>query len=96
MGNIHILCVITPNLSKSVKKELLTFCDALEKAIAAVSYKRTSYKDGSQQVGFILGKSKLAPTLGHTIPRLELYAAVLAVEIAQDHIDTDFQEVKFI
>lgn len=35
---------------------------------------------------------------GHTIPRLELCAAVLAVEIAQtvqDHIDTEFQEVKY-
>lgn len=34
---LHIPRVITPNLSKSVKKELLTFCDASEKTIAAVS-----------------------------------------------------------
>lgn len=98
LENIHIPRVITPNLSKSPKKELLTFCDASEKAIAAVSYMRTTYEDGSQQVGFVLGKSKLAPTSGHTISRLELCAAVLAVEIAQtvqDHIDTEFQEVKY-
>lgn len=83
LENIHIPRVITPNLSKSLKKELLTFCDASEKAIAAVSYMTTTYEDGSQQVGFVLGKSKLAPTSGHTIPRLELCAAVLAIEIAQ-------------
>lgn len=55
---------------------------------------RTTYEDRSQQVGFVLGKPKLAPTSGQTIPRLELYAAVLALEIAQtvqDHIDTEFQ-----
>lgn len=77
-----------------VKKELLTFCDASEKATAAVSYMKTTYEDVTQQVGFVLGKPKLAPTSVHTIPRLELYAAVLAVEIAQavqEHINTEFQ-----
>lgn len=51
-----------------------------------------------EQVGFVSGKSKLAPKSGHTIPRLELCAAVLAVEIAQtvqDHIDTEIQVVKY-
>lgn len=49
LENIHIPRVITytPNLNKSVKKELLTFCDASVKAIAAVSYMRTTYEDGS-------------------------------------------------
>lgn len=98
LENIHIPRAIIPNLSKSLKKKLLTFCDASEKAIAAVSYMKTTYEDGSQQVGFVLGKSKLVPTSGNTIPRLELCAAVLAIEIAQtvqDHTDTEFQEVKY-
>lgn len=94
----HVPRAITQNLSKSTKRELLTFSDASEKAIAAVSYLRTTYEGGSQQVGFILGKTKVAPSSGHTIPRLELCAAVLAIEVAQtvqDHIDIEFQDVKY-
>ncbi|KAM4691875.1 uncharacterized protein WCC33_016681 [Rhinophrynus dorsalis] len=34
-------------------------------------------------VGFVMGKAKLTPKPAHTIPRLELCAAVLAVEIAE-------------
>ena len=34
------------------------------------------------RIGFLLGKAKVAPKSGHTIPRLELCAAVLAVDIA--------------
>ncbi|XP_071161241.1 uncharacterized protein [Mytilus edulis] len=47
---------------------------------------------------FILGKAKVAPTSGHTIPRLELSAAVLAVEITQtivDNLDLHIDTVKF-
>lgn len=44
LENVHIPRVITPNLGKSLKKELLTFCDASEKAIAAVSYMRTTMR----------------------------------------------------
>jgi hypothetical protein len=59
------------------------YAGASEKAIAAVAYLRTLDKDGNPDLGFVLGKAKVAPTNGHTIPRLELCAAVLAVGIAQ-------------
>ena len=39
--------------------------------------------DGQAHVSFMFGKAKLAPTHATTIPRLELCAAVLAVEITQ-------------
>lgn len=45
-----------------------------------------------------MGKSKLAPTSAHTVPRIELCAAVLAVELAQTIIkesDIEFQTVNF-
>ena len=58
-------------------------CDASEKAIAAAAYMKTTDVSGQMSVVFIMGKSKLAPVGGHTIPRLELCAAVLAVEIAE-------------
>jgi hypothetical protein len=34
-------------------------------------------------VSFVFGKGKLAPSYATTIPRLELYAAVLVVEITE-------------
>ena len=48
-----------------------------------MAYLKTSDLDGTIHVGFLLGKAKLAPTSGHTLPRLELCAAVLAVEIGE-------------
>ena len=63
-------------------RELHTFCDASNEAIGAVSYLRTIHCDGEIQVAFVLGKAKLAPSHATTVPRLELCAAVLAVEIA--------------
>ena len=69
-------------LSQTVTKELHVYADASEKAIAAVAYLRTLDKDGNSVLGFVLGKAKVAPTNGHTIPHLELCAAVLAVGIA--------------
>lgn len=78
--------------------ELHVFCDASEKAIAAVAYLKTLNDDGIQQLGFVLGKAKVAPLHGHTIPRLELCAAVLAVEIAEivtEQLDVTFSTVRF-
>lgn len=71
----HSLCQASHN-------ELLLFSDASEKAIASVAYMVSSQSDKPKQVSFVLGKTKVAPSRGHTIPRLELCAAVLSVEIA--------------
>ncbi|XP_071166204.1 uncharacterized protein [Mytilus edulis] len=87
-----------PYLSKPATKELHVLSDASEKAIAAVAYLRTTDSSGEPNIGFILGKAKVAPTSGHTIPRLELSAAVLAVEITQtimDNLDLHIDTVKF-
>lgn len=61
-------------------------------AISAVAYLRVV------DIGFIMGKSKLAPHPAHTVPRLELCSAVLAVEMADliiDEMDIEIHEVKF-
>ncbi|CAB4017297.1 Hypothetical predicted protein [Paramuricea clavata] len=63
--------------------EIHTFCDASTEAIAAVSYIKVVPKDGQAQVSFVFGKAKLAPPHARTIPRLELCAAVLGVEITE-------------
>ncbi|XP_055005215.1 uncharacterized protein LOC129407637 [Boleophthalmus pectinirostris] len=67
-------------------------------AIAAVAYLRVVDTNGQCHVGYMMGKSKLAPSSAHTVPRLELCAAVLAVELAQiiiEESDIEFQAVDF-
>nr|XP_022300829.1 uncharacterized protein LOC111109032 [Crassostrea virginica] len=71
------------------EKTVLIFTDASEVAIAAVAYLFDSH-GGEVNLGFIMGKSKVAPKPATSIPRLELCAAVLGVEIAtiiRDQLD---------
>ncbi|XP_069133221.1 uncharacterized protein [Argopecten irradians] len=81
-----------------VSTELHTFCDASKEAIGAVTYMRTVRSDGSGKLSFVLGKAKMAPHKGHTIPRLELCAAVLGTEVAQaakEQLDINFDIEKY-
>lgn len=81
---LRVPCCYTVASSTGVKKqELHTFCDASNNAIGAVSYLRTVQHNGSIQVSFVFGKAKLAPSHATTIPRLELCAAALGIEITE-------------
>ena len=71
------------NVVKSALRDLYIFCDASEKAIATAAFLRATDDDGQQHASFVLGKSKVAPQHGHTIPRLELCVSVLAVKIGE-------------
>ncbi|XP_049341522.1 uncharacterized protein LOC125806060 [Astyanax mexicanus] len=91
-------CYIPMPLSSTQRKELCIFCDASTTAIGAVAYLRTIDANGNPHVGFVMGKSKLAPRPAHTIPRLELCAAVLAVqmyELIRDEMDMHVDTVRF-
>lgn len=83
------------SLSKADKPEIHVYSDASEKANAAVAF----VKDPETgRYGFILGKAKLAPLLGHTIPRLELCAAVLATEIGDiitQNLDIPMENINY-
>lgn len=57
--------------------EIHGFADASEKAYAAVVYFRVSQSPNNVQTFFICAKSKVAPFKQISIPRLELYAALL-------------------
>ena len=85
--------------STEVKTQrLYVFSDASVKAIAAVAYLKTVDNKGQCHTGFVMGKVKLAPLLEHTIPRLELCAAVLAVELAElitSEINLAIQDTEF-
>ena len=67
---------------KAKRRELSIFSDASTKAIAAVAYLTVTEENGNSHTGFIMGKAKLAHRPEHTVPRLELCAAVLGVELA--------------
>ena len=77
------------SLTRAQSIELCVFSDASAKAIAAVAYLKVKAEDGVIAVSFVHGKAKLAPLARLTIPRLELCAAVLAAEIA-DQVREEF------
>ncbi|XP_042206555.1 uncharacterized protein LOC121855585 [Homarus americanus] len=72
-------CLKTACAQEIISAQLHTFCDASQVAYGAVTYLRMVDSSGSIQCSFVYGRAKLAPLKQLTIPRLELCAAVLAV-----------------
>lgn len=99
LKHLHVPRTYTQtSLIKAIHTELCVFSDASTKAIGAVAYLKATQLDGQVDIGFVMGKAKLAPQSEPTIPRLELCAAVLAVEMAeliQDELDIKLNETKF-
>ncbi|XP_054717268.1 uncharacterized protein LOC129226664 [Uloborus diversus] len=62
--------------------ELYCFCDASEKAYAAVIYLKSS-DTSSHQVSLLTSKTRVSPLKTISIPRLELCSAVLLVHLLQ-------------
>ncbi|XP_062610110.1 uncharacterized protein LOC134271902 [Saccostrea cucullata] len=82
----------------SSKCEVHICSDASKEAIAAVAYLKVFTESGSHDSGFLLGKGKVVPVHGHTIPRLELCAAVMAVDLAEtinEQMDIDREAFHF-
>ena len=61
--------------------ELHHFADASSEAYGTASYIRMVDAQGNIHVSFVFGKSRLVPLKSVTIPRLELMAAVIAVNV---------------
>lgn len=79
----------------ALRRILNVFSDASTMAIGAVAYLQVIDCNGYSHTGFVMGKAKLAARPEHTVPRLELCAAVLAVELAeliQSEIDLQLDE----
>ena len=82
--DIYEVCNI--NISRCVNEykgatlELIGFCDASEKAYAAVIYIITN-KNSSINSKIMIAKSRVAPMKQMTIPRLELLGAVLLARL---------------
>lgn len=89
---------MSTSVSNAQRVELHIFSDASVKAITAVAYLKVLDESGMYHVRFIMRKAKLAPMSVHTVPRLELGAAVLAVEIAElvsRDLDVKINDMKF-
>ncbi|XP_036348003.1 uncharacterized protein LOC118757396, partial [Rhagoletis pomonella] len=65
--------------------ELHIFADASEEALAVVSYWRV-VDSGKVKVNFVAAKTSCAPTRFHTIPKMELKAAVMGVRLKESII----------
>ena len=74
-------CVIPSGFGVVAHTELHHVSDASQTAYGAVSYLGVVSETGVVHCCFMLGKSKLAPMKQLTIPRLELVAAVVAVQL---------------
>ena len=85
------------SVENASRLEAHVFCDASKEAVAAVAYLKV-FSGETSDIGFLIGKTKVAPKHGHTIPRLELCAAVLGIDIAEiikDQLDIDNEDFHF-
>ena len=91
-------CYIKGSLSQMSDIEFHIFSDASEKAIASVVYVLAKDQGRKNLAGFVMGKSKVAPSHGHTIPRLELCACLLAtqlVEVVKESLNVKMSKIQF-
>lgn len=77
-------CYISPAMDTSDnKQEVHIFCDASEQAYGSIAYLRTENATGEVDTAFITARSRVAPKRRHSIPRLELCAAVTGAQLAK-------------
>ena len=67
--------------NEDVTYEVHTFSDASQRGFGCCSYLRSISKNGEVHVSLIMSKGRVCPMKQVTIPRLELQAALLAVQM---------------
>ena len=98
LRQVRIPRAYSPAYSVGTASEVYMFSDASEKAIAAVGYLVATSLEGVRKSSFLMGKAKVAPSNGHTIPRLELCAAVMSTELADalsEQLQIPMEKFKF-
>lgn len=89
------------NVKKIIATELHVFSDGCEVGYGAVAFIKYSYEDLSNSSSIVASKGRLTPINNRTlktIPRIELTAAKLAVELSiklKDELDYNFQTIRF-
>ena len=61
--------------------QIHNFSDASQDGYGVVSYLLSKNDQGEKHVSFLMGKSRVAPLVQITIPRMELTAAMIAVKM---------------
>ena len=87
VNKFHIPSIILPKT-----------CSIYSSYICNCSFSHAVHEENRQYARFVIGKTKVAPPHGHSIPRLELCSALLAIEIYQlvnENLNIAFENVKF-
>ena len=92
-------CLKPPGFGTPIRTEICSFSDASDTGIGQVSYLRMVNKRQVMHVAFLMAKARITPIKPICIPRLELTAAVVSVNVAsmlREEIDiTDTQCLYF-
>jgi len=81
ISELRIPRCVKPNPFNDAAMELHIFSDSSERAYGSCCYLRLVNKDGSIHTSLLLAKSRVTPRKFISIPRLELQAAVLSVQL---------------
>ena len=74
-------CLKPTGFGTPVRTEICSFSDASDTGIGQVSYLRLTNANQDVHVSFLMAKSRVAPLKPISIPRLELTAAVVSVNV---------------
>ena len=76
-------CLKPSEFGDPVKTEIHSFSDASDNGIGQISYVRMINQRNEVHVSFLMAKSRVAPIKPISIPRLELTAAVVSVNVTR-------------
>ncbi len=88
LSQLRIPRCIVPTVEENIaEKTVHVFCDASGEAYAAVAYMRTVQTDGSVHTALLLSKARVAPIHQVSIPRLELMASQIALDVGNQIVE---------